>query len=71
MGLTPKHYSNRPKLGLDDLDKTLKANFNEPGDIATINSADYALSVEELIAEGEKAGYNVSKNFDNGYLVFS
>lgn len=71
MGLTQKHYNHRPKLGLDDLNKLLDANFNEPGDTATIDPNDYALSIDELIAEGQKAGYTVAKAADNKHLEFS
>lgn len=70
MGLSPKHYANRPKLDLEILNQVLDANFNEPGDTATINADEYALSTEGLIAAGTEAGYNVEKLSEN-MLKFS
>ena len=70
MGLSPKHYANRPKLDLEDLNQVLNANFNEPGDTATIDADKYALSTEELIADGTEAGYTVEKSSEN-MLKFS
>ena len=61
MGLSQKRYANRPKHDLEYLDQVLDANFNEPGDTATIDVDEYALSTEELIAAGTESGYTVEK----------
>lgn len=70
--LSPKPTDKNPKKSWKDLDSTLQAAFKIPTkDMElTILVDTYEMSVEEIIEEAKKAGYNVKKINDNVLKFF-
>lgn len=74
MGLKPRQPIRKDLKNWDDLQRYLDDVFtisdkNEHPH-ATVNTDDYKYSVEEIVAEGEKNGYKVTRNPGSPYLRF-
>ena len=70
MGLTPKQSIDGSKYGWDRLDQQLKASIIREHDTLTIRISDFDIPAQEIIAEAEKNGYNVTKSQDGQFLYF-
>ncbi|GEM_PF-5048195 len=71
MGLTPKPSNNGPLQTWKDLDRYLLDTFskgNKDGNYTFVHPDLYEMSEQEIIAEGKKQGYTVTK-IDN-FLKF-
>ncbi|WP_434520358.1 hypothetical protein ACLHK8_01355 [Pediococcus sp. M21F004] len=74
MGLSPKSNQQNNLKNWKDLDNVLQSAFKvqikgeQPS--ATINPNEYEMSVQEIIDEGTKNGYNVKTHADGIHLVF-